>query len=276
VISARWTHTLWAPGAAPAVPTVGWVALGFAVALVAAVIVVALRRRRRGFVASVRIVDPADSTTVDREGAVRSLQAAELTMPRETLDAIWTPMHLERLARTYWRFLSRCTLGLVRVTYTPGERFVVLLSRPLVLLRFQAPEYEMDDRRGVVRWRIDRGLLVSRRGRGGNGYLQIDLRRSAANADGYLTARVEVEVASFYPAIASGISRWVYANTQSRIHVVVTHGFLRSLARLDLAESRVGRYAHAALPEGPAGVMPDPPPADGPAPPAVSRGSTRR
>ncbi|MCW2992161.1 MAG: hypothetical protein JWM73_2755, partial [Solirubrobacterales bacterium] len=37
--------------------------------------------------------------------------------------------------------------------------------------------------------------------------------------------------------------RWLYTNTQSRIHVLVTHGFLRSLARLKLAESRVGRFA---------------------------------
>jgi hypothetical protein len=51
-----------------------------------------------------------------------------------------------------------------------------------------------------------------------------------------------VEVANFYPSIASGIGRWVYANTQSRIHVIVTHAFLRSLARLDLATSKVGRW----------------------------------
>jgi hypothetical protein len=49
-------------------------------------------------------------------------------------------------------------------------------------------------------------------------------------------------VANFYPAVASRLSRFVYTNTQSRIHVLVTHGFLRSLARLDLAESLVGRF----------------------------------
>ena len=54
---------------------------------------------------------------------------------------------------------------------------------------------------------------------------------------------VEVEVANFYPSIASRLSRRVYDVTQSRIHVIVTYGFLRSLARLDLAESRVGRFA---------------------------------
>ena len=29
-------------------------------------------------------------------------------MPEEAVAAIWTPRDLERLARTYWRFLSRC------------------------------------------------------------------------------------------------------------------------------------------------------------------------
>ena len=39
------------------------------------------------------------------------------------------------------------------------------------------------------------------------------------------------------------MGRWVYTVTQARIHVMVTHGFLRSLARLDLEESAVGRFA---------------------------------
>ena len=38
-------------------------------------------------------------------------------------------------------------------------------------------------------------------------------------------------------------ARWFYTQTQSRIHVLVTHGFLRSLARLELEESAVGRFA---------------------------------
>jgi hypothetical protein len=202
-------------------------------------------RRHRRHDAVAQIVDLDDSTVAAPSGAVRSTQAAELIMPRATLEAIWTPMHLERLARTYWRFLSRCTLGLIRVVYSERERFVVLLGRPLVLLRFQAPEYEMTAERGMVRWRIASGLLVSRRGRGGVGYLQIDVRRRPDRAPDRARVQVEVEVASFYPAIALGISRRLYGVTQSRIHVIVTHGFLRSLARLDLAESRVGRYATA-------------------------------
>jgi hypothetical protein len=178
-------------------------------------------------------------------GAVRSVQAADLLIAEEQLAAIWTPAHLERLARTYWRFLTRVTLGLIRVCYSERERWVVLLVRPLRLLTFQAPEYELEGDRGLVRWRIDRGLLVARRGRG-RGYLQIEVTRSPGPRQGLMRLHVEVEVANFYPAIAAGLSRRVYDVTQSRIHVIVTHGFLRSLARLDLAESRVGRLRQPA------------------------------
>ncbi len=222
-----------------------WVIAGIAVAalVVARAGLALLRHRRHPVVAQAKIVTADEHTEIDRRGAVRSVQAADLTMPADRLDEIWTPMHLERLARTYWRFLSRCTFGLIRVAYTPAERFVVLLTRPFVLLRFKAPEYEMDDDRGVVRWRIERGLLVASAGREGDGYLQVALRRSEADENGVAVLHVEVEVSSFYPMIASRFSRFVYSNTQSRIHVIVTHGFLRSLTRLDLAESRVGRFA---------------------------------
>jgi hypothetical protein len=54
---------------------------------------------------------------------------------------------------------------------------------------------------------------------------------------------IEVEVANFYPAIAAGFSVPAYEVTQSAIHVLVTHSFLRSLANLDLAKSKVGRFA---------------------------------
>jgi hypothetical protein len=200
-------------------------------------------RRRPPPVARAVLVDPEDHTTMDAAGAVRSVQAAELTLPVTALAAIWSPMHLERLARTYWRFLSRCTLGLIRVRYDEDERAVVLLTRPFVLLRFHAPEYAMDAARGVVRWRIASGVLVSRAAHGGDGYLQIEVDRCARVDANTARVRVEVEVANFYPALASGVARWFYSATQSRIHVIVTHGFLRSLARLDLAESRVGRFA---------------------------------
>lgn len=183
-----------------------------------------------------------DHTTMSADGAVRSVQGADIVVSEEELAAVWQPRTLENLARTYWRFLTRVTLGLIRVYYTETERFVSLLFRPLVLLRFQAPEYEMDPTRGIVRWRIERGVLVSKRGRGGSGYLEIDVQRCPDTEPGKARLHVEVEVANFYPNIAARLGRWIYANTQSRIHVLVTHGFLRSLARRDLEQSRVGRF----------------------------------
>jgi hypothetical protein len=191
-------------------------------------------------VAHAVIADPEQHTVMDSQGAVRSIQAANVDMPLEELDAIWTPEHLERLARTYWKYLSRVTLGLIRVVYTQDERLVVLLRRPFVMLRFGAPEYELSGDRGIVRWYIQDGLLVARRNRG---FLEIDVRRMESDRSGYGRAHVEVEVSNFYPAIAHFIARWFYAQTQSRIHVLVTHGFLKSLAKLELEESAVGRFS---------------------------------
>jgi hypothetical protein len=199
------------------------------------------------------IRSPEEHTFFDESGAVRSVQAADITLPPAELERIWSPENLERLARTYWRFLTRATLGLIRVYYTDSERYVCVLIRQLPLLTFQAPEYQMDAERGIVRWRIKSGLLVSREGRG-KGYLEIDVQRCPEERPGEARLHVEVEVANFYPAIAAGIGRWFYANTQSRMHVIVTHGFLRSLARLDLAPSKVGRLSEIDdLPDPPAG-----------------------
>jgi hypothetical protein len=185
------------------------------------------------------ISEPDDNTVMDAGGAVRSIQAANVTMPAGELEELWTPLYLERLARTYWKYLSRVSLGLIRVEYTPTERRVVLLRRPFVLLRFGAPEYDISDGRGIVRWRIRDGVLVAK---SDQGYLEIDVRRNEAPEPGYAQAHVEVEVANFYPAIATWIARWFYKMTQSRIHVLVTHGFLRSLARRQLEASAVGRF----------------------------------
>ena len=226
--------------------TLAWIAVARIVLLLASVAIwLALNRRPRGDRPElVVIVDLEDATSLDSTtGAVRSVQKADLVIQETVLDEIWTPANLERLARTYWRFLTRVTLGLIRVHYTESGRSVVLLAPPLRLLSFQVPEYELDPARGLVRWRIERGLLVSRRGRGGGGYLQIEVRRSPGNDGEHARLHVEVEVANFYPSISSRLSRRVYNATQSRIHVIVTYGFLRSLARLDLAESRVGRFA---------------------------------
>lgn len=195
------------------------------------------RRSLGAVIADARSLTSLDGAT----GAVRSVQSADVSLPAEALEQIWSAAYLERLAATYWRFLSRVTLGLIHVSYSEHERSVVLLFSPLKLLTFHAPEYEMDRVHGLVRWRIARGVLVAKRGRDGGGYLQIEVRRDPRHEQETAHLHVTVEVANFYPAI-SGLSRRIYDATQSRIHVIVTNRFLRSLRRLDFAESRVGRY----------------------------------
>lgn len=201
-----------------------------------------VRRRLGRHPARAVIVSPRKSTVLARDGGVRSLQSAELTLDPAELERIWSPANLENLARTYWRFLSRVTLGLIRVVYGTGSRSVVLIGRPLTLLRFDAPEYVLEPDHGAVRWRIRDGLLVARGGRG-SGYLALDVRREPLDACGRARLLIEVEVANFYPSIAVGFSMPVYEMTQSAVHVLVTHAFLRSLAKLDLAESKIGQLA---------------------------------
>ena len=82
---------------------------------------------------------------IGREGGVRSLQEAEVTLPAAVVRALWRPEYLERLARAYWSYLSRISLHLLRVVYAPDSRTVVLLFRPFVLLRFHAPDYDVSD-----------------------------------------------------------------------------------------------------------------------------------
>lgn len=212
-----------------------------------------LSRNDERRIANAVIADPEQHTVMDERGAVRSIQAANVDMPVDDLEGLWKPMNLERLARTYWKYLSRVTFGIIRVTYTEDERAVVLIGRPLVLLRFRAPEYDFSSTRGIVQWRIQDGLLVSRNN---EGYLEIDVKRMSSDRQGYGRVHVEVEVANFYPAIATWVARWFYVNTQSRVHVIVTHGFLRSLSKLQLDESVVGRFAPG--PRKPAGDPPWP------------------
>lgn len=211
-----------------------------AIALLAALVAVREQRRRHR-PARAAIVSPPRSTVIAKNGAVRSVQAAELTLDGAQLEQLWSPQNLENLARTYWRFLSRVTLGLIRVVYGEDARSVVLFARPLTLLRFEAPEYLIEPDHGKVSWRIRDGLLVARSGRG-CGFLAIDVQRlDDGRQTGTARVRIEVEVANFYPSIAESFSTPVYEVTQNSIHVLVTHAFLRSLARLDLAQSKVGR-----------------------------------
>jgi hypothetical protein len=211
-----------------------------------------LIERERRARARVHIVPVAQPQSAAEEG-IGSKQVAEVTLPRSELERIWSPEYLERLARTYWRFLTRVSLGLLRVLYTEHSREVVVLCRPFVLLRFRAPEYAFHADGGTVTWPIDGGLLVASRGRG-PGYLRLTVERRPSSDDvgQEAIAVVTSEVVNFYPMIAFRLGRWLYDQTQLRIHVIVTHAFLRSLANLQLEESRTGWFSPSALRRSPA------------------------
>lgn len=207
-----------------------------------------LERRRRAR-ARVRILELPESE-YETDGPIGSMQAAELTLPRAELERIWSPEYLERLARTYWSFLTRFSLGILRVLYSEDAREVVVLTRPFVLLRFRKPEYTAGAEGGTVTWPIDRGLLVAPAGRG-RGYLRLSVSRDPSAQGEHVVATVTSEVVNFYPLIAgwgwfSRVGRLIYNQTQLRIHVLVTHAFMRSLANLELERSRVGALSPAA------------------------------
>lgn len=199
-------------------------------------------RRRRSAIAGAVLLTPTDETGIDPQtGAVASRQAADVILPTAAVEGIWDAEHLERAARTYWTSLRRFSLGLIRVHYSESERAIVLLVPRLRLLTFRAPEYELEPCRGIVRWRIERGLLVGRQGRGGDGYLELDVERHDYPDWDRVRLRVTVEVANYYPRL-TGVSRRFYAQTQSRIHVIACTFFLRRLVRRDLEPSRIGRF----------------------------------
>ena len=212
--------------------------------------------RSREARARVNLVEQPESGS-SPDGSVTTKQVAEVTLPRAELDRIWNAEYLERLAATYWRFLTRISLGILRVLYTPSSREIAVFGRPLVLLRFHKPDYEAEANCGTVTWRIDKGLLVAPMGRT-KGFLRISVSRPEESLDGgspddEITATVSSEVANFYPLIGgwgwfSKIGRVLYRITQLRIHVIVTNAFLRSLARLDLAPSEVGSLRRPAEP----------------------------
>ena len=209
-----------------------------------------LERHRRAR-ARVTIVHEPQSGYSAEDRATGSRQVAEVTLPREELEKLWSPEHLERLARTYWSFLSRFSLGLIRVVYTADSREVVFLRRPFVLLRFRQAGVRLQRRRR------HRHLADQSRRPGGEARPRPRLpapqrppqagrgRRARGDHRRLLRGR---ELLSRHRHRASG--RWIYEQTQLRIHVIVTHAFLRSLANLELEPSRVGALravAEAAL-----------------------------
>src|SRR3954468_19447294 len=113
--------------------------------------------RKKEVVARVTLVKEPEGAA-SKDGSVTTKQVADVTMPKAELDRIWTTEYLERLARTYWHFLTRISLGFLRIDYGPDLREVVFLTKPFVLLRFHGPHYETTKCGGAVTWPINNGL----------------------------------------------------------------------------------------------------------------------
>ncbi len=150
--------------------------------------------------------------------------------PRDVPDGVWHPEDL-----------------LVAPLYDDDGRYVCVLHRRLCVLGFGVPEYEFGGDRGVVRWPIRGGMLAAR-GRD-QGFLELEVHRrdgvgTARDGEPMTQVRVELEVAHFYPRMSSRIAYWIYQHTQSRYHVLLAYGFIRSLGRAELPESAVGRLAN--------------------------------
>jgi hypothetical protein len=195
----------------------------------------------------VRILDPDDNVRVHRSGAVGSIQEAEIVVDRKFLEGIWNADSLELMARGYWSFLRRMSLGIIRMIYAHDSRTVTAFG-VLPLLRFGTPRYETDDGIGQVTWPIDRGLLVASEGRG-KGHLRVSVKRCDRDGvDDEVDARsdevriiAKVEVENFYPGIRgrgrfARLGAFFYAQTQLRIHVIVCNAYLLSLPRMDFPE----------------------------------------
>jgi hypothetical protein len=184
---------------------------------------------------TVELLPEGERERIEPGGGVSSAQEAVLHADPGVIEALWAPPGLERLARSYWRYLARVSLGLLRVVYEERARTVVLGTRRLALLRFSAPEYESAPEAAAVTWRIDRGVLVAAEGRGRGG-LRIALRRLEGETG---RVRVRVEVRNFYPWLRgrgrfARVGARLYSATQVRIHRRITFGFLRSLATLEV------------------------------------------
>lgn len=216
------------------------------VLMVAAFAFIAVRARiqRRAAEADpqIRVESLTDDTVIGADGSVRSVQSGDVWLPSDRLPDVWTAENLERLARTYWFHLGRMSFRTLRVMYTPTGRAMALFGL-IPLITFDEPEYELDERRGTVKWVIRRGLLVSQRGADKAGYLGILVEHLESDRPGMDRLHVELSISNFYPSMADRISKRLYSATQSRIHVVVAYSFLRSLAHGELVPSKVGRFA---------------------------------
>jgi hypothetical protein len=184
---------------------------------------------------------PGGREKVVRSGPVGSIHEADLLVPAEAVASILSVAFLERIARAYWRFLRRISLGLLRVRSGPGNESIVPLVSGVVLLCFRPARYSVESERAEVEWQIDHGLLVAREGRR-RGALRIQLARRRPDhvERGGARLLMRMEVAGYHPRLRgprwfAPLGAWIYAHTQAQVHRLVLRSFMSSLGGLELS-----------------------------------------
>ena len=144
-----------------------------------------------------------------------------ITVDRETFEQIWTPSTLELLARSYWDYIRRFTLGAIRVQYRVDSQTVTLLGR-VPLLRFRTPVFRPATT--GPRSRAGRKGTAGRPRRPRQGFSGIEASRGQAEDAGCPTLMVSSTVSNFYPWLRgtgrfARFGTWLYSQTQLRIHI---------------------------------------------------------
>jgi hypothetical protein len=184
---------------------------------------------------------PGGREKVVRSGPVGSIHEAELLVPATAVASILSAAFLERIARAYWRFLRRISLGLLRVRSGPGHESIVPLVSGVAVISFRPARYGADSERAELEWAIDDGLLVAREGRGlGSLRIRLERRRPDHVERGRARLLMRMEVAGYHPRLRgprwfAPLGAWIYARTQAQVHRLVLRSFMRSLAGLELS-----------------------------------------
>jgi hypothetical protein len=184
---------------------------------------------------------PGGREKVVRSGPVGSIHEAELVVPSAAVASILSAAFLDRVARAYWRFLRRISLGLLRVRPGPERESIVQLVSGVAVLGFRPARYSADSERAEVEWAIDDGLLVAREGRGlGSLRIRLERRHPDHVERGRARLLMRMEVAGYHPRLRgprwfAPLGAWIYAHTQAQVHRLVLRSFMRSLGGFELS-----------------------------------------
>jgi hypothetical protein len=130
-----------------------------------------------------------------------------------------------RLGSAYWQEVERSTRGVVRARRAPGSIELRLFGRAPALLRFGAPEIQVDPSGISCAYPVLGGLLA----RGAGGQLVFEQRRRPAWC-------VRTLVRDFSPRLAGraggpGWTGFVYDQVQARLHRAIGRRYVARLER---------------------------------------------